>query len=41
MHRLDFDAYSHLKEFWGTESEPMSTPREKSPLPEKISPEED
>ena len=29
------------KSFWGMETEPMLTPREKSPLPEKISPEED
>ena len=29
------------KSFWGMESEPMLTPREKSPLPEKISSEED
>ena len=34
MYRLDFGLYSHLKEFKGMESEPMSTPREKSPLPE-------
>ena len=27
--------YSHLKEFWGMESEPMLTSREKSPLPKK------
>ena len=32
LHRLD----SHLKEFWGMESEPMPTPREKFPLPEKL-----
>ena len=29
------------KSFWGFESEPMLTPREKSSLPEKFSPEED
>ena len=33
-HRLDLGLYSHPKEFWGTESEAMLTPREKSPLPE-------
>ena len=31
MHRLDLSLYSHLKEFWGMESEPMLTPREKIP----------
>ena len=30
--RLDLGLYSHLREFWGMESEPMLTPREKSPL---------
>ena len=34
VHRLDFGLYSHLKEFWGMEMEPMLTPGEKSPLPE-------
>ena len=36
MHRLDFGLYSDPKE-----SEPVLTPREKSPVPEKFSPEED
>ena len=37
VHGLDFGLYSHLKEFWrGMESEPMLTPRKKSPLPKKI-----
>ena len=40
LHRLDLGLYSHPKEFWGMEFEPMLTPREKSPLP-KMSPEED
>ena len=44
VHRLDLGLYSHLKELGGggvglrageMESEPMLTPREKSPLPEK------
>ena len=30
----DLGLCSHLKEFWGVESEPMLTPREKSPLSE-------
>ena len=34
VHRLDLGLYSHPKEFQGMESEPMLTPREKSPLPE-------
>ena len=34
VHRLDLGLYSHPKEFEGMESEPMLTPREKSPLPE-------
>ena len=34
VHRLDLGLYSHAKEFYGMESEPMLTPREKSPLPE-------
>ena len=25
VHRLDLDLYSHPKEFWGMESEPMLT----------------
>ena len=41
VHRLYLGLYSHSKEFWGMDSEPMSTPREKSPLPEKFSQEED
>ena len=41
-HRLDLGLYCHPKEFRGMETEPMLTPREKSPLPEKnIPPEED
>ena len=32
MHRLDFGLYSHPKEVWGMESEPMLTPREKSAM---------
>ena len=28
VHRLDLGLYSHPKEFWGMESEPMLTPRE-------------
>ena len=39
--RLDLGLYSHPKEFGGMESEPMLTPREKSPLPEKFSSEVD
>ena len=34
MHRQDLCLYSHLKECYGMESEPMLTPREKLPLPE-------
>ena len=41
VHRLDLGVNSHSKGFWGMESEPKLTPREKSPLPEKSSPEED
>ena len=41
MLRLDHGLYSRPKDFWGMESELMLTPREKSPLPEKFSPEED
>ena len=41
MHRLDLSLYSHPKEFWGMESEPMLTPSEKSPLSEKFSSKED
>ena len=41
VHRLDLGLYSHPKEFGGMESEPMLIPREKSPLPEKISPQQD
>ena len=33
MHRLDLGLYSHPKVLGGMESEPMLTPREKSPLP--------
>ena len=40
VHRLHLSLYSHPKEFGGMESEPMLTPREKSLLPEKFSPEE-
>ena len=36
VHGLGFGLYSHPKEFWAMESEPMITPREKSPLLEKI-----
>ena len=32
VHRLDLGLYSHPKEFWGIESEPILIPREKSPL---------
>ena len=32
LHRLDVGLYFHLKEFTGMESEPMLTPRKKSPL---------
>ena len=39
MHRLDLGLYSQV--FLEMESEPMLTPREKSPLPENFSPEED
>ena len=31
VHRLDLGLYSHPKEFWGMESEPMFTPRGKIP----------
>ena len=41
VHRLDLGLYSHPKEVWGIESEPMLTPREKSPLPEKFPSKED
>ena len=41
VHKLDLGLYSHLKEFGGMDSEPMSTPKEKSPLPEKFSSQED
>ena len=41
VHRLDLGLYSHPKEFWGKESEPKSTPREKSPLLVQFSSEED
>ena len=34
MHRLYLGFYCHLTEFYGMESEPILTPREKSPLPE-------
>ena len=37
VHRLDLSLYSHPKEFEGMDSEPMLTPREKSPLLEKLS----
>ena len=38
VHRLDLCLCSHLKEFWGgMESEPMLTPRKKSPILEKFS----
>ena len=41
VQRLDLGLYSHPKEFFGgMESEPMLTPREISPLPEKVSSEE-
>ena len=32
VHRLDLGLYSHPKEFWGLESEPMLAPREKPSL---------
>ena len=32
MHRWDLGLYSHLRDFLGMESEPVLTPREKSPL---------
>ena len=32
VHRLDLGLYSHLKEVFGMESEPMLTPREEFPL---------
>ena len=36
VHRLDLSLYSHRKEILGDmESEPMLTPREKSPIPKK------
>ena len=41
VQRLDLGLYSHWKEFRGMDSEPMLTPREKSPPSEKISSEED
>ena len=41
VHRLNLGLYSHPKEFLGMESEPMLTPREKSPLSETFSSEED
>ena len=41
VHRLDLGLYSHPKEFGRIESEPMLTQREKSPLPEQFSLEED
>ena len=40
VHRIDLGLYSHPKENLGRgglESEPMLTPRDKSPLPEKFS----
>ena len=38
MLRLDLGLYSHdhPKEFWGVESEPMLTPREKIPLCQRL-----
>ena len=39
-HRLDLSLYAYPKEFYGMESEPMSTPREKSPLRKKFSSED-
>ena len=41
VHRLARGLYSHPKEFWGLESEPMLPPREKFPLPENFSSEKD
>ena len=38
VHRLDLGLYSHTEEFWRNG---VRTPREKSPLLEKISSEED
>ena len=40
LFRLDLGLYFHPKEFREMESEPMLTPREKSLLPEKFSPED-
>ena len=34
VHRLDRGLYCHPKSLWGMESEPMLSPRKKSPLPE-------
>ena len=41
VHRLDLGLYALPKEFWGNGVRTMLTPREKSPLPEKFSPEEE
>ena len=42
VHRLDLGLYSHPKEFWGMESEPMLTPWAKIPSTgKKFYPEED
>ena len=42
MHRQDLGLYSHPKEFWGMESEPILTKKgKKSLLPGNFSPEED
>ena len=30
IHRLELGLYSHPREFWGIESEPILTPREKN-----------
>ena len=41
MHRLDLSLCSRPKEFWGNGVRTILTPKKKSPLPEKFSPEED
>ena len=41
VHRLDLGLYSYPKEFWGNGVITYVTPREKSPLLEKFSSEED
>ena len=41
MHRLDFSLYFHPKDFWGNGVRTHVNSREKSPLKEKFSSEED